>query len=91
MITHLFKYALFVSAAQQEVLTDFSAMPPIHHREPGVIGLLGSEDEKRPYFGIIVDGQHSHPNTVRIAYRAATDRCILVTDGTYAGLPSYRS
>ncbi|KAL7419287.1 N-acetyl-glucosamine-6-phosphate deacetylase [Cryptotrichosporon argae] len=57
----------------------FNAMPPIHHRDPGVIGLLG--DPQRPIsFGIIVDGLHSHPNTVRIAYAAAKDRCILVTD-----------
>lgn len=58
----------------------FNAMPPIHHRDPGVIGLLGSDDAKRPYFGLIVDGLHSHPNTVRIAYRAASERCVLVTD-----------
>lgn len=57
-------------------------MPPIHHRDPGVIGLLGNPDP-RPYFGIIVDGLHSHPNTVRIAYGAAPDRCILVTDAQW--------
>lgn len=59
-------------------------MPPIHHRDPGVIGLLGNPDpQPRPYFGIIVDGLHSHPNTVRIAYGAASDRCILVTDAQW--------
>lgn len=58
-----------------------SAMPPIHHREHGVVGLLG-DPEKRPYFGIIVDGYHSHPNTVRIAYGACREGCIVVTDGT---------
>lgn len=58
-----------------------SAMPPIHHRDPGVIGLLG-DPARSPYYGIIVDGLHSHPNTVRIAYGAKKDGCILVTDGT---------
>jgi N-acetylglucosamine-6-phosphate deacetylase len=57
-----------------------SAMPPIHHRDPGVIGLLG-DPARSPYYGIIVDGLHSHPNTVRIAYGAKKDGCILVTDG----------
>lgn len=59
-----------------------SAMPPIHHRDPGVIGLLG-DTKRRPYYGIIVDGLHSHPNTVRIAYGAAPDRCVLVTDAQW--------
>lgn len=36
-----------------------------------------------PYFGIIVDGLHSHPNTVRIAYNACKEGCVLVSDGGY--------
>lgn len=59
-------------------------MPPIHHRDPGVIGLLG-DPSRSPYYGIIVDGLHSHPNTVRIAYGAKKDGCILVTDGEWLG------
>lgn len=66
---------MLVSRADQT-----SAMPPIHHRDPGVIGLLG-DPSRSPYYGIIVDGLHSHPNTVRIAYGAKKDGCILVTDG----------
>jgi N-acetylglucosamine-6-phosphate deacetylase len=62
-----------------------SAMPPIHHRDPGVIGLLG-DPSRSPYYGIIVDGLHSHPNTVRIAYGAKKEGCVLVTDGTYPPL-----
>ncbi|WWD17688.1 N-acetylglucosamine-6-phosphate deacetylase [Kwoniella shandongensis] len=57
----------------------FNAMPPIHHRDPGVIGLLGAPDH-RPYYGIIADGYHSHPNTVRIAYKACKEGCVLVSD-----------
>ncbi|KAK4689142.1 N-acetylglucosamine-6-phosphate deacetylase, partial [Tremellales sp. Uapishka_1] len=57
----------------------FNAMPSLHHRDPGVIGLLGAAIE-RPFYGIIADGLHSHPNTVRIAYGAFKDGCILVTD-----------
>ncbi|BEI85191.1 hypothetical protein CcaverHIS002_0505920 [Cutaneotrichosporon cavernicola] len=60
----------------------FNAMPPIHHRDPGLVGLLG-ETDARPYYGIIADGLHLHPNTVRIAYGAAPDRCILVTDAQW--------
>lgn len=58
-------------------------MPPIHHRDPGVIGLLG-DPTRKTYYGLIVDGLHSHPNTVRIAYGARRDGCVLVTDGEYS-------
>jgi len=34
----------------------------------------------RPYYGLIVDGIHSHPNSVRLAYSAFPDGCILITD-----------
>ena len=61
-------------------------MPPIHHRDPGVIGLLGAHGQI-PYYGIIVDGLHSHPNTVRIAYGACPERCVLVTDGQSSLFP----
>lgn len=34
----------------------------------------------RPFYGIIVDGIHSHPNSVRLAHSAHPDGCILITD-----------
>ncbi|KAJ7686521.1 Metallo-dependent hydrolase [Mycena rosella] len=34
----------------------------------------------RPYYDMIVDGIHSHPNSVRLAYSAFPDGCILITD-----------
>lgn len=37
-------------------------------------------DFARPYYGIIVDGIHCHPNSVRLAYSAHPEGCILVTD-----------
>ncbi|KAF9576874.1 hypothetical protein BGW38_008101, partial [Lunasporangiospora selenospora] len=43
----------------------FNAMPQFHHRDPGVIGLLGSsQDLPRPYYGLICDGIHVHPNSL---------------------------
>ncbi|KAH7883226.1 carbohydrate esterase family 9 protein [Phlebopus sp. FC_14] len=35
---------------------------------------------ERPFYEIIVDGIHSHPNSVRLAYSAHPDGCILITD-----------
>jgi N-acetylglucosamine-6-phosphate deacetylase len=67
----------------------FNAMRPLHHRNPGIFGTLGkSEPNERPYFGIISDGIHLHPTTVKIAWNAHPDGFILVTDAMYtAGLP----
>ncbi|KAH9888475.1 Metallo-dependent hydrolase [Cubamyces lactineus] len=35
---------------------------------------------ERPFYEMIVDGIHSHPNSVRLAYSAYPDGCILITD-----------
>ncbi|KAF4620825.1 hypothetical protein D9613_000871 [Agrocybe pediades] len=47
------------------------------HLEKGQIADMTFE---RPYYGIIVDGVHCHPNSVRLAYSSHPDGCILVTD-----------
>lgn len=60
----------------------FNAMRPLHHRNPGIFGVLGKVEgrERRPYFGIIADGIHLHPTTVKLAWNAHPDGFILVTD-----------
>ncbi|KAK2590576.1 N-acetyl-glucosamine-6-phosphate deacetylase [Conoideocrella luteorostrata] len=67
----------------------FNAMRPLHHRNPGIFGVLGkAESLTRPYFGIISDGIHLHPTTIKIAFNAHPDGFILVTDAMHlAGLP----
>ncbi|CRK44327.1 hypothetical protein BN1723_001013 [Verticillium longisporum] len=67
----------------------FNAMRPLHHRNPGVFGVLGaSQSLERPYFGIIADGIHLHPTTVNIAFNTHPDGFILVTDAMHMmGLP----
>jgi N-acetylglucosamine-6-phosphate deacetylase len=52
------------------------------------MGLLGSVDLPRPYYGLIADGFHAHPCAVRIAYNAHPKGVVLVTDAMAAlGLP----
>lgn len=68
----------------------FNAMQQLHHRDPGVVGLLGSEDTlPRPYYGIICDGVHIHKSCVKLAYRSHPHGAILVTDAmAQLGLPN---
>lgn len=64
----------------------FNAMPPLHHREPGLAGALLADE--RPFFGLIVDGVHVHDAWVRLVWRLAADRLTLVSDAMAAlGMP----
>ena len=69
----------------------FNAMRQFHHRDPGLIGLLGcirSTDCETPFYGLICDGVHVHPNSVRVAYHAHPHGAYLITDAISAmGLP----
>ena len=57
----------------------FNAMSPLMNRAPGAVGAALEDD--RTTAGIIVDGHHLHPATVRVALRAkGADRLMLVTD-----------
>jgi len=57
----------------------YNAMPPIHHRKPGVIG-AASENE-RVTAELICDGIHVHPSSIRMAFRLfGRDRMCLISD-----------
>ena len=57
----------------------FNAMPPFSAREPGIVGTALSEP--RLTAGLIVDGIHVDPVSVRTAFAAkGADRIALVTD-----------
>lgn len=66
----------------------FNAMRPFYHRNPGIFGLLGQSELPKPYFGVIADGIHLHPTSIKIAYNAHSEGLILVTDAMrLCGLP----
>ena len=49
----------------------FNAMPSFHHRDPGLVGLLGAAEEAdRPYYSLIADGLHCHSASIKIATRS---------------------
>ena len=65
----------------------YNAMAPFQHREPGAIGAALADD--RVTVGLIVDGVHCHPASIRLALRAkGIDRVALVSDMmAAAGMP----
>lgn len=57
----------------------FNAMTPLTSREPGMVG--AALENKNAWCGIIADGFHVHPATLKIAHTAkANGKMILVTD-----------
>lgn len=85
---------LGVKAGARVITHLFNAMNHLHHREPGIFGLIACSKERtinnrkdladdgRPYFGIIADGIHLHPSSVRLAYNTHPTGLILVTNST---------
>lgn len=57
----------------------YNAMTPLSSREPGVVG--AALDDANSWCGLIVDGHHVHPASLRIAINAKLPgKCVLVTD-----------
>jgi N-acetylglucosamine-6-phosphate deacetylase len=69
----------------------FNAMPPLHHRTPGTVGAVLSDDRVTVLF--IADGVHVHPAVLKMAMRAKPPlRRAIVTDAiSGAGLPPGRT
>ncbi len=56
----------------------FNAMPPIHHRRPGVIG--AASERENVTAELICDGLHVHPGAVRMAFKLFPGRVCLISD-----------
>lgn len=61
----------------------FNAMPPLHHRNPGIIG--AAADHSHVMIEVICDGIHVHPAAIRILFQIfGDDRVILISDAMRA-------
>ena len=60
----------------------FNAMPPLHHRDGGVVAAGLTSDTA--LCEMICDGFHIAPHMVKLAYRLAGDRLTLITDSMEA-------
>ncbi len=78
-----------VDAGVTAVTHLFNAMAPLHHRDPGLVGVALTDERLR--VGAIADGLHLHPAAVALAARALGGRLCLVTDAVAAlGMPAGR-
>ena len=98
-VAHGVDFAVGHSDADLEIVTQaadrglrqathtFNAMKGLHHRTPGTLGAVLSDE--RIYAQLIADGIHVHPAMVKLLVRAkGTARTILITDAMRAtGLP----
>lgn len=61
----------------------YNAMPPLNHRDPGVIG--AARDAGHCHVELICDGVHIHPSVVRATFEMfGADRVILISDSMRA-------
>ena len=66
----------------------FNAMPPLHHREPGLLG--AAIINENVYCGLIADGKHISPTMIKILLRSVSnlEQIFLVSDALAPiGLP----
>lgn len=89
------EYAVGHSVASYEVMQEaidnglrqathlFNGMNPLHHRRPGVVGAVLSDD--RVFAQVITDGVHVHPAVVKTILKAkGINRTVLITDAIRA-------
>ncbi|HLI03927.1 MAG TPA: N-acetylglucosamine-6-phosphate deacetylase [Terracidiphilus sp.] len=76
-----------IDAGAASATHTFNAMRPLDHREPGILGVVLTDD--RLYAELICDGIHSDPQMAKLWWRSKGEsRGILITDAmSAAGMP----
>jgi len=75
------KKAIEMGASQITHL--YNAMPPFHHREPGVIG--AAADSPNCFVELICDGIHIHPSVIRATLKMfGENQVIMISDSMMA-------
>jgi N-acetylglucosamine-6-phosphate deacetylase len=82
MATYDEAFAAFENGAKK-ITHLFNAMSAFHHRDPGIVGLLGCED-KPIHYGLIADAFHAHPASVKMAWKSRPAGAVIVTDAMMA-------
>lgn len=78
---------LAIQAGATHITHLYNAMPPYHHRDPGVIG--AAADHPNTMVELISDGIHVHPSVIRNTFRMfGKDRVVFISDSMMAtGMP----
>jgi N-acetylglucosamine-6-phosphate deacetylase len=76
-----------IAAGAVSATHTFNAMRPLDHREPGILGVVLTDDSL--FAELICDGIHTAPEMVKLWWKAkGPERAILVTDAmSAAGMP----
>lgn len=79
-------YDQLIAAAEaglNQAVHTFNAMTGLHHRNPGVVGAVLTDDRIRAE--VIADGHHVHPACIRLLMRTKTDdNLMIITDAMSA-------
>jgi N-acetylglucosamine-6-phosphate deacetylase len=67
----------FINKPVQAITHLYNAMPPMHHRQPGIIPAIF---EDKPYTSIVADGIHVNFAMIALAKRELGDKLFLITD-----------
>lgn len=70
-----------VKAGATHVTHLFNAMNGLHHREPGIVGMVSDYPVNAE---LICDGIHIHPAVIRIMFKLIADRLVIVSDSMSA-------
>lgn len=70
-----------VKAGASHVTHLFNAMNGLHHREPGLIGMVS---DCQVYAELICDGIHIHPAVIRMMFSLIGDRIVIISDSMSA-------
>ena len=73
--------AAFAHGAR-EVTHLWNAQPPLHHRDPAVIGAAADYDHVR--VELICDGVHIHPAAIRLTFKLFAGRVVMIADSMEA-------
>jgi N-acetylglucosamine-6-phosphate deacetylase len=79
-----------VAAGARHATHTFNAMRPLHHRHPGILGAVLTDE--RMTADIIADGVHVNPSIIKLFTRAkGPEQTVLITDAIAAtGMPDGR-
>ena len=70
-----------VASGARQITHLFNAMNGLHHREPGLFGVMTEDDV---YAELITDGVHVHPSVVKMCFNANPEKLIIISDSISA-------